>query len=330
MVFVFPIYDENRTERKPYVTYALITINVVVFFIFLLQGPRAMYEGFYIYGAIPEEILHGRRLWTIFTSMFLHADIMHLAGNMVFLWIFGDNIEDTLGRKKFIIFYLVGGFFASFAHVVSTLISEYTSIVPYFVPELRVPIIGASGAISAVLGAYLVLYPYSRIRTFVLLVYIVTFASIPAYYYLGFWFLYQLLMGFTSLFGFSSTVAFWAHIGGYVYGMIIVKALGIKPLRRPRPIARTEPVTPIAAPLVIRPLVDVLVEDDRVIVLASMPGLNQKDIDIKVSDWEVTISAEYRDLRFYRQVALPVRVVPRIYNLVYHNGVLSFTLYRAF
>ena len=136
--------------------------------------------------------------------------------------LFLDNIEDTFGHGKYLVFYFVGGFIATFAHIGSTLISTYTSVSLYFTPELDIPTIGASGAISAALGAYMLLYPHSRIRTFVFVVYIVTFASIPAYYYLGFWFLYQVLMGLGALIAAPSSVALWAHIGGFAAGAILV------------------------------------------------------------------------------------------------------------
>ncbi|MCW4019746.1 MAG: rhomboid family intramembrane serine protease [Candidatus Bathyarchaeota archaeon] len=328
MVFVLPVYDENRSSRRPYVTYGLIAVNVVVFLFFFLQGLQVQYEAIYTYGAVPADLLRGERLWTLITSMFMHSDLMHLGGNMVFLWIFGDNIEDALGHGKYLLFYFLGGFLASFAHIASTLLSGYTSLSPYFIPDLNIPSVGASGAISAILGSYLLLYPQSRIRTLVYFVYIITFASIPAYYYLGFWFLYQLLMGFGELLGAFSAVAFWAHIGGYVYGMIIVKMLNIKP-RKPLSALKERPVTPIAAPLVVRPLVDILLEETRVIVLARMPGVEERDIRVGVSEGEVVISAEYRDMKFYRRVTLPVPVISRIQNLVYRNGVLSFTLQRV-
>jgi len=325
MVFVFPIRDENRPSKRPFVTYGLIAANVSVFFMQMFN-PR--YDWFYTYGAIPIEILRGERLWTLLTSMFVHGDLLHLLGNMVFLWIFGDNIEDTLGHAKYLLFYVVGGFIASYAHVASTVLLTYTSRIPYFTPDFGIPTVGASGAISAVLGAYLVLFPRSRIRTLVYLAYILTFASVPAYFYLGFWFLYQILMGFGFLLGAPSSVAFWAHIGGYVYGAAAVKAVGVKPRGKPVQVLREGRIAPITGPLVLTPLVDVLVEGDRVMVLAELPGLEEKDISIEVSEWTVVISAELRDMRFYRQVTLPVPVAPRVQNLLYRNGVLSFTLYR--
>jgi len=326
---MFPLYDENRPLTRPYVNYGLIAVNVLVFLFFFLQGWETLIDAFFTYGAIPAYILRGSRLWTLFTSMFMHGDIMHLVSNMVFLWIFGDNIEDSLGHRRYLAFYLLGGLFADFAHIGSTLLSAYTSQVPYFVPDLNIPSLGASGAISAVLGAYFLLYPQARIRTLVFYIYVVTVVRIPAFFYLGFWFLYQFVMGLGLLLGSSSGVAFWAHIGGWVCGMIAVKAFGIEPRRKPFPAQQERPVRPMTAPWVITPLVDILLEEDRVRVLAEIPGVQERDIRIQVSEWRLVISAEYTDIRFYKEVDLPVPVIPKPEYVIYRNGVLSFTLYRA-
>ncbi|MCS7119863.1 MAG: rhomboid family intramembrane serine protease [Nitrososphaerota archaeon] len=325
---MFPIRDENRPLSKPLVNYALITANVIVFFYFFLQGQDSMYKAFYVYGAIPAEILRGERVWTILTSMFMHGDISHLLGNMIFLYVFGDNVEDTFGHIKYLAFYIMGGVVASLAHIGSTLLSMYYSagVYPFF-PDLLIPSLGASGAISGVLGAYFLLFPNSRIRTLVWYFYIVTVIKIPAYYYLGFWFVYQLLMGFGALLGMPSTVAFWAHIGGFVYGSALVRLVRIRPKRRPLLVA-PETVRPVVAPWVITPLVDLIVEDDRITVLAYMPGVEEEAIRIKASEWEIEISAEYRDIKLYRRVGLPIPVIPKPENLMYRNGVLSFTLNR--
>ena len=323
MAAIFPIQDENRPSRKPYVTWGLVAVNVAVFLFLFVQPAEVQYDYFYAYGSTPADILQGKNLWTLFTCMFIHADAWHIIGNMIFLWIFGDNIEDTLGHGKYLAFYLIGGLFAEFTHIASALISENLNLIH----ELTIPTIGASGAISAVLGAYILLFPYARIKTVVYIIYIISFTSIPAYYYLGFWFLYQVLMGLSSFIGVSSSVAFWAHIGGFTLGMAVVKALDIKPMKRQSQVLKEQPSL-TAAPLVISPLVDVLVEEDRVTVLANMPGLEPRDMKIEVSEQEVVISAEYMDMKFYRQTALPVRVKPKVENLLYRNGVLSFTLYR--
>jgi len=323
MAAIFPIQDENRPSRKPYVTWALVAVNVVVF-LFLFFQPELQYDYFYIYGAIPSDILQGKNLWTLVTHMFLHADMWHIIGNMVFLWVFGDNVEDTFGHWKYLAFYLVGGILAEFTHIASALISEQINLVQ----ELSVPTIGASGAIAAVLGAYILLFPNARIKTVVYILYIISFSSIPAYYYLGFWFVYQVLMGLGSFIGVSSSVAFWAHIGGFAFGMAVINVVGVERMRRQHLILKEQQPSLTSAPLVISPLVDVLVDEDRVTVLANMPGLEPRNIKIELSEQEVVISAEYMDMKFYKQTALPVKVKPKVENLLYRNGVLSFTLYR--
>ena len=325
---LFPLYDENRSMTKPYVNYALIAVNIAVFFFFMVQGVFAVKYGIVTLGVIPYFILKGKRLWTLFTSMFMHADIIHLFGNMLYLWVFGDNIEDDLGHVKYLLFYIFGGLIASFTHIASVLATLPT--VGYI--GLGIPSVGASGAISAVLGAYLFLYPRARIRTLVVYIFI-QIVSIPAYYYLGFWFLYQLLMGLISLTGLRSGIAFWAHIGGFVTGYLTLRALGVKARPKRRiPVAVRRLVRPVRVPyvepVVRAPFVDVLVEDDRVLVLAHLPGVDERDIMVYISSWDVTISAERGNVRFYRRVLLPVLVIPRIEDFSYKNGVLTIVLRR--
>ncbi len=324
---MFPLYDENKTNKKPYVNYVLIIANIVVFFYFLLFAD--LEDAIWTYGAIPSELLNGQRLWTLLTSMFMHADLMHIGGNMIYLWVFGDNIEATLGHVKYLIFYMVGGLFASFAHIFFTLLSGLSGLNPFpYVAELGIPSVGASGAISAVLGAYLLLYPRARIKTLVLFFFI-TIVSIPAYYYLGFWFLLQLLNGIISLTGFSSGVAFWAHIGGFVFGLITIKAFGARPRRRTILIPAEKPVQPLVASWARTPLIDVLVEADRLMVLAELPGVDEEDIKIDVSRWSITISAEHGEIKFHGRAALPAPITPKVENLAYRNGILRFNLYRT-
>jgi len=277
-------------------------------------------------GVTPILILEGKNLWTLLTSMFMHADIMHLLGNMIYLWVFGDNVEDTLGHLKYLLFYLFGGFVASFTHIASVIVTLPT----VGRVGLMIPSVGASGAISAVLGAYMLLYPRARIRT-VVIYYFIQIISVPAYYYLGFWFLYQLLMGMISLTGLYSGVAFWAHIGGFAAGYLTIGASGIraKP-KKPTP-RMVKPIRPIiVSPYVKTPLVDVILEGDRIRILAELPGVSLEDIRIAVTSWDVTISAERGDIRFYRHIILPAPAVPQIEDLTYHNGVLSFTLRRLY
>lgn len=229
---MFPLYDENRPLRRPIVNYFLIAINTVVFFYFYLQGRYRFERAIVSYGMIPLYFLEGVNLHTLITSMFMHGSIEHLLGNMLYLYIFGDNVEDALGHVKYILFYITSGIGASLIHTLSIFLMppslQYLS--------LKIPAVGASGAISGVLGAYMLLYPYARIRTLVFYWYFFVL-SIPAYYYIGFWFIYQLMMGVMSL-RLPLGVAFWAHIGGFVTGIILVKALGVRPGPKRRIVTR--------------------------------------------------------------------------------------------
>ena len=208
----FPIKDENPTVNKPYVTVSLIVINTLVYLYTFPMNPKVFQIFMYKFGLIPYELVHLEELTphfsfpvllTPFTSMFVHGGFMHLLGNMLFLWIFGNNIEDYLGPVKFIIFYLVSGLSAVFLFVL-------------FGPNSQVPLVGASGAIAGVLGAYLVLFPHARIVTLIWLFFIQV-VRIPAKFLLGFWFFYQLLM---SVAGGGGGVAWLAHVGGFAFGYI--------------------------------------------------------------------------------------------------------------
>jgi membrane associated rhomboid family serine protease len=159
------------------------------------------------FAMVPDEIIQGNNLHTLFTSLFLHADIFHIGGNMLYLYIFGDNIEDAFGHFRFLLFYFFCGLVADFAHILSVVSTA----------GLLIPTLGASGAISGVMGAYILLYPRARIETLVFAI-IITVVSIPAVFFLGFWFILQLL--YTWL-GIGGNVAYWAHIGGFVAGMIL-------------------------------------------------------------------------------------------------------------
>lgn len=186
-------------------------INVVVFFFFWISGYDSLEKAILDYGMVPAFILNGERLYTLFTSMFMHGGIIHLFGNMLYLYIFGDNIEDTFGHWWYVGFYVISGLVASFAHILS--VSGSLGV--------YAPAVGASGAISGVLGAYLVLFPKARILTLVIFYYI-TIVAIPAIFLLGFWFLFQLLEGALTLgYGVPSGVAYWAHIGGFLAGVVL-------------------------------------------------------------------------------------------------------------
>jgi membrane associated rhomboid family serine protease/HSP20 family molecular chaperone IbpA len=329
---LFPIYDENRNLSRPYVNYGLLIINIVVFFYFLLQGVRGVIFSIDVFGVVPINILEGRDLWTLVTSMFIHADIIHLFGNMVYLWVFGDNIEDALGHGKYLVFYFLGGFAASFIHIGSVLLTLPSLGMP---ARLDIPSVGASGAISAVLGAYLLLYPRARIRTLVFMFFLVTIIAVPAFYYLGFWFLYQLLMGVVSLTGVASGVAFWAHIGGFATGVVGIRVLGGKArsmIAIPRssyPFRTRRSVRPFFVPASTRkPFVDVISEGDRLRIVAKLPGVEEGDIRVDISESDAVISATHDEVKYYTRVVLPVAVVPQVEDFTYRSGVLSFLLLR--
>jgi len=163
---------------------------------------------YYRFTMVPADILQGKNLHTLFTSMFLHADIFHIGGNMLFLYIFGDNVEDAFGHFRYLLFYFICGLAADFVHILSLTITP---------GELTIPTLGASGAITGVMGAYILLYPRARIRTLVL-AYFIAVVSVPAVFFLGFWFLLQLLYTWVDIGG---GVAYWAHIGGFVAGIIL-------------------------------------------------------------------------------------------------------------
>ena len=220
---MLPIKDDIPTRRFPIVTIALIAINVIVYFAFE-QGLWGLgdigNERVQEYGAIPDEISAAGSedgageapFWlTLFTSMFMHGSLLHLGGNMLFLWIFGNNIEDSMGRLTFVLFYLLGGLAALGFHVLSD-------------PSSPIPTVGASGAIAAVLGAYARLYPRARVVTLVFIVIIFTVITLPALLVLGVWLLLQLLPAFSDpVTGGGGGVAYFAHIGGFVFGVIAIK-----------------------------------------------------------------------------------------------------------
>jgi len=196
----------------------LIMVNVTVFLVLwlsdnlLLKSVPSLTSAVWNFGEIPALILRGQRLYTVFTSMFLHANLIHLGGNMLFLYVFGDNVEDAFGHGRYAVFYLLSGIAASVVHLVSVAYSADLR-------ALYAPAIGASGAIAGVLGAYLVMYPTSRILTLVFIGWIYIL-PIPAIFFLGLWFVYQLLYGMLAL-GLEAVtgIAYWAHIGGFVAGI---------------------------------------------------------------------------------------------------------------
>ncbi|MBC7912982.1 MAG: rhomboid family intramembrane serine protease [Pyrinomonadaceae bacterium] len=203
----FPIGDDNiKGKSKPIFTYLLIIINCYIFWQQLQLSPQQMQNFFYNYGAIPNLIWKGENLNTLVSSMFLHGGWMHLIGNMIFLWIFADNIEVTIGSFRFLLFYLAGGIVAALVHC-------------YVLKGSSIPCIGASGAISATLGAYLVMFPSSKIRV----LFIFFSFRVSAFVFLGFYIVQQVMAGYEALelkAAESSGVGYWAHIGGFAYGFV--------------------------------------------------------------------------------------------------------------
>jgi membrane associated rhomboid family serine protease len=203
---IFPIGDENIIGgHKPIFSYSLIIANVLVFLYELSLGSNAQ-SFLYEFGTIPKEISSGEDIYTLLTAIFLHGGWMHLIGNMLFLWIFADNIEAIIGTGAFVVFYFIGGGIASMIHVVAD-------------PMSVIPSVGASGAISAVMGTYLVMFPKSKVKLIFLLFF--NKFELPAIVFLGFWFVQQLFSGIGSV-GTeqSGGIAWWAHIGGFVFGLI--------------------------------------------------------------------------------------------------------------
>lgn len=209
---MLPLTDDNRGRRRtPIVTWSLIAINVALFLYELLLDGPALTRFLTDYGVIPQEISNGSGYLALVTSMFLHGGWLHVGGNMLFLWVFGDNVEDVMGHLKYLIFYLLTGIAASLAQV-------------FVNPDSTIPLIGASGAISGVLGAYIVCFPRGRIVTLVTLGIFITSVMLPAWVMIGYWIVLQVIQGSLSL-GISAEtggVAFFAHVGGFVAGLILV------------------------------------------------------------------------------------------------------------
>ena len=241
---MIPLKDDIPTRRFPVLTVAIIAICCAVYFLFE-QGLWGLgdtgNERVLEYGAIPYEVtnpgkecgevegqlacereagaLPDQSPWwvTIFTSMFMHGSLLHLGGNMLYLWIFGNNIEDSMGRFRFVLFYLLGGLAALGLQVLTD-------------PDSAVPTVGASGAIAAVLGGYAILYPRARVVTLVFIIIIFTIIQLPALLVLGFWFLLQLLPAFSEPVGDGGGgIAYFAHIGGFLFGLLLIKLFADRP-----------------------------------------------------------------------------------------------------
>ena len=219
---IFPIRDENPQIRVPYVTYSLIALNVLAWF--ALQGfgaGPALNHSVCAFGLIPAELtgaelssdqlvcpMDGQPDWyTLVSAMFMHGSWMHMIGNMWFLWIFGNNVEDAMGATRFAIFYLISGLAAAAAQI----IADAGSVIP---------MVGASGAIGGVMGAYIVLYPRVHVHMFVMLIF--RSFAVPAFLMLGYWIVVQVIGGYSSIGAEGGGVAFWAHIGGFLAGMALI------------------------------------------------------------------------------------------------------------
>ncbi len=234
---MFPLKDNIPTEHFPVVTVLLIAANVFVYFLLqdaLLGLPEGGNGGDWPvgqYAFIPCELTGdgpcrtqpgGPADWvTVFTAMFMHGSILHLGGNMLFLWIFGNNIEDSMGPVKFVLFYLLGGLAATALQVVVD-------------PASEIPNLGASGAVAGVLGGYLLLFPRARVITVIFIVFFFTIVELPALLILGFWFVQQILFGYFDLnsAGEEGGVAYFAHIGGFVFGLVAIKLFADERKRR--------------------------------------------------------------------------------------------------
>jgi membrane associated rhomboid family serine protease len=214
-VDMLPIRDFIPTRRFPVLTVSIIVVNVIAFVYELLaEAGGTLEQTFYTMGVVPFDVTHNFGpvvALSFLTSMFLHGGFMHIIGNMLYLWIFGNNVEDSMGRVRFLVFYLMTGVIAGAAQVLAS-------------PDSHTPSIGASGAIAGVLGAYIVLFPRARVQTLIFLGYFARVAQLPALLLLGFWFVLQLFNGLMS-FGMTQTggVAWFAHVGGFVAGLLLVR-----------------------------------------------------------------------------------------------------------
>jgi len=226
---MIPLRDNIPSSRAPVLTIGLIAVNVLVYIIQMMLPPQEVVEFIRLYGLIPLEISSGNPFIphpvplyaTIFTSMFIHGGLFHLGGNMLYLWIFGDNVEDRMGRQKFLMFYLLSGVGAAAAQIWAD-------------PASKIPMIGASGAISGVLGAYLFLFPHARVLTLIPLGLFSRVIEIPALVVLGFWIIVQVLNGVMTFGAKAGGVAWLAHVGGFVAGLVMVIPFAGRRKRRHR------------------------------------------------------------------------------------------------
>ena len=207
---MLPLKDDLKSRTRPIVVYAILAVNIIVYLYEISLGP-ALNDFVIQFGVTPYNLFHPTGIGdyvTVFTSMFIHADsIMHIVGNMIFLWIFADNVEDRLGHFKFLLFYFVCG-------IAAALLQSAID------PTSKIPMIGASGAVSGVLGAYILLFPKARVLALIPLGFFLRISYLPSFIFLGIWFLYQFLFGVSSI-GARGGVAYFAHIGGFVAGLLL-------------------------------------------------------------------------------------------------------------
>lgn len=215
---MIPFKDDNPTRTFPFVTIILIGINSAVFLMQLTSSANSERIAF-AYGAVPHFLLTLKTvqpvhpLLTVISSMFMHGGLLHLGTNMLYLWIFGDNIEDKLGHWRFILFYVLCGFAAAYSHAITT-------------PLSMIPMIGASGAVSGILGAYILLFPHARVHTLIFLGIFVQVVRVPALFIIGFWVVIQFINGLISKgTALDGGVAWFAHIGGFIFGLLIIKTM---------------------------------------------------------------------------------------------------------
>lgn len=216
---MIPLKDVNPREKTPFVTYFLIIVNILTF-LFEISLGRGIEVFLKEFGVIPLKFVYNflnypfdfYNYLPLFTSLFLHGGFLHLLGNMLSLWIFGDNVEDKMGHFFYFLFYFISGIGASLAHIITNFSSP-------------IPTIGASGAISGVMGAYFYFFPRARVLTLIPIFFFIQLVEIPAFIFLGLWFLIQLFSGALSFGGGSGGVAWWAHIGGFIFGYLIARIL---------------------------------------------------------------------------------------------------------
>ncbi len=220
---MIPLRDSVRPRKKPFVNWIIIAINLYVFFREAMLPQDMLDQVFYGLGLIPSNIVQifsSGDIWqpeliTFITAMFLHGGWLHVLGNMLFLWVFGDNVEDRLGHLRYLFFYLSVGVAAAIAHI-------WTD------PFSSIPVVGASGAVAGILGAYLITFPRARVLALVPVIFFFTITEIPAVIFLVLWFILQLFSGVASLGGGVSSVAWWAHIGGFLAGALLIKLIAPK------------------------------------------------------------------------------------------------------